>query len=123
MRAQQSSRVAVLMPLLHRCCLLYALIVSCRRLWFSGNFIITIAAIVCSTIALFIKQLHGTVPAVEITLISSCLSWLLTTAWLFLVGENFSSLFRCQVPLLFVRGALGAAPRLSSTTRAYRCYR
>jgi drug/metabolite transporter (DMT)-like permease len=37
------------------------------------------------------------------------LSWLLTTVWLFLVGENFASLFRQQVPLLFVRGGLGAA--------------
>eukprot|EP00775_Hariotina_reticulata_P014275 gene14275-14425_t len=79
------------------------------RLWHSGNFIITLAAIVCSTIALFIKQLHGEIPAVQITLASSCLSWILTTAWLFLVGENFASLFRQQVPLLFVRGALGAA--------------
>jgi drug/metabolite transporter (DMT)-like permease len=81
----------------------------CRRLWHSGNFIITLAAFVCSTIALFIKQLHGSVPAVQITLVSSCLSWLLTTAWLLLVGENWRSLFQRQVPLLALRGALGAA--------------
>jgi drug/metabolite transporter (DMT)-like permease len=81
----------------------------CSRLWHSGVVIITLAAIVCSTIALFIKQLHGSVPAVQITLISSCLSWLLTTAWLLLVGENWRSLVQRQVPLLVLRGALGAA--------------
>ncbi|WIA30496.1 hypothetical protein OEZ86_000580 [Tetradesmus obliquus] len=80
-----------------------------RGLWSSGNFIITLAAIVCSAIALFIKQLHGSVPAVQITLISSCISWLLTTAWLLLVGEELRSLVRRQVPLLVLRGALGAA--------------
>jgi drug/metabolite transporter (DMT)-like permease len=64
---------------------------------------------VCSTIALFIKQVHGSVPAVQITLISSCISWLLTTSWLLLVGENLRSLVQRQVPLLVLRGALGAA--------------
>jgi drug/metabolite transporter (DMT)-like permease len=71
--------------------------------------IITLSAIVCSTTALFIKQLQGSVPAVQITLISSCLSWLLTTVWLLLVGENRRSLVQRHVPLLVLRGALGAA--------------
>lgn len=49
------------------------------------------------------------VPAVQITLISSCISWLLTTVWLLLVGETARSLVERQVPLLVLRGALGAA--------------
>lgn len=39
--------------------------------WHNGNVVISVAALVCSTIALFIKQLHGSVPSVQITLISS----------------------------------------------------
>lgn len=85
-----------------------ALLRALIGLWYNGNAVISLAALVCSTIALFIKQLHGEVPAMEITLASSCVSWVLTTAWCLMAGEGPRSLFSQRVGLLALRGFLGA---------------
>lgn len=49
------------------------------------------------------------VPSVQITLISSVISLVLTTFWLFGVGESLGSLVERCVPLLLLRGVTGAA--------------
>ena len=68
----------------------------------------------CSIIPLCVKQLQGSsIHPTQMTLISSSIAWVLTQPWLYIAGEDMSSLAGTgKERLLISRGLLGGAVQI-----------